>query len=95
LATDVDGDGADDLTLCDDRRHQLSVMERRAGELRPMVAWQVFEDQAYPYGAESAEAPVSEPRAVLGFNADGDSHRDLALLSQNRLLIYLGRETKP
>jgi hypothetical protein len=55
----------------------------------------VFEDQAYPYGAESAEAPVSEPRAVLGFNADGDAHRDLALMCQNRLLIYLGRETKP
>jgi hypothetical protein len=31
---------------------------------------------------------------VLAFDADGDAHRELALLSQDRLLIYVGREEK-
>ena len=97
LTTDLDGDGVDDALLCDDRRHTLAALERKRGELRPLVAWQVFEDQLYPYGggAEGSEAPISEPRAVVAFNADGDPQRDLALLSQDRLLVYLGREVQP
>lgn len=97
LTTDLDGDGGDDALLCDDRRHTLAALERKDGELRPLVSWQVFEDQLYPYGggAEGADVPVSEPRVVLAFDADGDAYRDLALLSQDRLLLYLGREVQP
>jgi hypothetical protein len=45
---------------------------------------------------------VSEPRWVAGLEADGDGVHDLAVVSQDRLIIYLGRdaagqdiETKP
>jgi hypothetical protein len=31
---------------------------------------------------------------VLAFDADGDAYRELALLSQDRLVIYIGREVK-
>jgi hypothetical protein len=30
LCTDIDGDGGDDVALCDDRRHDLTAMLRRA-----------------------------------------------------------------
>lgn len=92
ISTDLTGDGIDEAILCDDRRHQFTALERRDGELRDLVSWQVFEDQAYPYGEERSAVPVGEPRTAIGFNADGDEFRDLALLSQDRLVIYLGRE---
>ena len=41
---------------------------------------------------ERSSVPVGEPRAAIGFNADGDGFADLALLSQDRLVIYVGRE---
>jgi hypothetical protein len=95
FAVDVDGDGADEAVLCDDRRHQLTILERHDRELESIASWQVFEDRKYPYGDDPGQATIAEPRAVLAFNADGDEHRDLALLSQDRLLIYIGREAKP
>lgn len=95
LATDVDGDGSDEVLLCDDRRHQLTVLRRKENDFESIASWQVFEDKKYPYGDDSAEAHVSEPRSVLAFDADGDSLRELALLSQDRLVIYVGQEAKP
>jgi hypothetical protein len=95
LATDVDGDGSDEILLCDDRRHQLTVLRHKESDLESIASWQVFEDKKYPYGDSSAEAQVGEPRTVLAFDADGDSYRELALLSQDRLVIYVGREVKP
>lgn len=94
-ATDVDGDGIDELVLYDDRRHQLTVLRRKQQELESIASWQVFEDRKYPYGDDPSAAPVAEPRAVLAFDADGDPQRELALLSQDRLVIYVGREGKP
>jgi hypothetical protein len=94
LATDVDGDGRDEIVLCDDRRHQLTVLRPGDTKAESLASWQVFEDKKYPYGDDSGEAQVAEPRAVLAFDADGDAHRELALLSQDRLLIYVGREEK-
>jgi len=98
LTTDVDGDGGDDLLLCDDRRHQLTAMLRRPGgegkpaSLERSVTWRVFDDRKYPYdGGESSEM-VSEPRRAVGLDADGDGVRDLVLVSQDRLLIYMGRD---
>ena len=94
FTTDIDGDGRDDVVLCDDRKHNMSVMERSGDELRDVVSWQVLEDQAYPYGEERSSVPVAEPRGIVSFDADGDGNRDLGLLSQDRLLLYVGREEK-
>lgn len=94
FTADIDGDGRDDVVLCDDRKHNMSVMERNGDELRDVVSWQVLEDQAYPYGEERSSVPVAEPRSIVSFDADGDGNRDLGLLSQDRLLLYVGREEK-
>jgi hypothetical protein len=92
LVADVTGDGNENVLLCDDKRHQLTVLTRTDKELKPVISWQVFEDQAYPYGGEH-DSQVTEPRAVVGFDADGDGRPDLALLCQDRLLIYLSKDS--
>ena len=69
----------------------MTILGRTDDGLKPLVSWQVFEDQTYPYGDEK-QSQASEPRLVLGFNADGDNKRDLALLCHDRLVIYLARE---
>lgn len=92
MATDVTGDGIDDVVISDDHRHQLTVLARTEEGLKPLLSWPVFEDKTYPYGGVEGSL-VPEPRVVLGLNADGDGHRDLALLCHDRLLLYLARET--
>jgi hypothetical protein len=52
----------------------------------------VFEDRKYPYDGGQSKDMVSEPRLVAGLNADGDAARDLVMISQDRLVIYLGRD---
>lgn len=93
LTSDLDGDGVDEVILCDDRRHQLTVLARTDEGLKPRLSWPVFEDQTYPYGGRQ-HAQTSEPRAMIGLNADGDAQRDAALLCHDRLLFYMGREMK-
>lgn len=97
LTTDVDGDGGDDVLLCDDRRHQLTAMLRHAADaggmkLERSVSWQVFEDRKYPYDGGDSKELVAEPRRVAGLDADGDGRRDLVLVSQDRLVIYLAHD---
>jgi hypothetical protein len=98
LSTDVDGDGGEDLLLCDDRRHQLTAMLRQfvddapVAKLERSVSWQVFEDRKYPYDGGDSQELVPEPRRVAGLDADGDGRRDLVLVSQDRLVIYLGQD---
>lgn len=91
LVTDVSGDGTPDVILCDDVRHQLTVLAASGGTLVPRLSWQVFEDQTYPYGGVEANQ-VAEPRTVVGLDVDGDRLQDLAMLCHDRLLIYLARE---
>jgi hypothetical protein len=91
FTTDVTGDGQDEIILTDDRRHQLTVLERTDKELKSLLSWQVFEDVSYPYGGQG-DSLVTEPRAVLGLDADGDGLQDLVLLSQDRLLIYMAND---
>jgi hypothetical protein len=99
ITTDVDGDGGDDLLLCDDRRHQLTALLRRStasespAKLERSVTWKVFDDRKYPYDGGDSQELVSEPRWVAGLDADGDGVHDLAVVSQDRLIIYLGRDT--
>ena len=93
LTADLTGDGIDDVVLCDDRRHQLTVLERTETKLEPRLSWPVFEDQTYPYGGTQHNL-VSEPRSIVGLNADGDGHQDAALLCHDRLLFYMAREGK-
>jgi len=88
--TDVDGDGADEVIISDDKRHQITALRQTDDGLKPMISWPVYEDSAYPYG-QSEEQTVTEPRAVLGLDLDGDGRQDLAMLCHDRLLIYLGR----
>ncbi len=91
MATDVTGDGIDDVVLSDDHRHQLTVLARTEEGLKPLLSWPVFEDKTYPYGGVEGSL-VQEPRIVLGLNADGDAFRDLALICHDRLLLYMARE---
>jgi len=90
--TDVTGDGQEDVVLFDDVRHQLTVLVRGEKGLAPLGSWKVFDDRTYPYGGKE-EQQVAEPRAVIGLDADGDHAQDLALLCQDRLIIYIARET--
>jgi len=92
-STDLDGDGRDDLALCDDRKHQLTALLRHGGDpLERSVSWKVFEDRKYPYDGGDSKELVAEPRRIAGLDADGDKVRDLVMLSQDRLVIYLGRD---
>lgn len=92
LETDLDGDGGDDITLCDDRKHQLTAMLRRPEGLQRSVTWKVFEDRKYPYDGGESKDLVPEPRRIAGLDADGDGGRDLAMASQDRLVIYLAED---
>jgi len=94
MTLDLDGDGRDDALLADDIRHQLTAMVfdgEDHDQLKPLLSWPVFEDIAYPYGGGGTEQ-VREPRSVVALDLDGDGRQDLALLSHDRLLIYLGQE---
>jgi hypothetical protein len=89
LATDLDGDHCDDIALCDDRKHQLTALLRRPEGLQRSVTWKVFEDRKYPYDGGESKDMVPEPRRIAGLDADGDGDRDLAMISQDRLVVYL------
>ncbi len=99
FTTDITGDGHEEVLLCDDARHQLTVLSRRDEELKPLVSWAVYDDKAYPYGMNEMGmgrgGNESEPRALVGLDIDGDDKQDLAILSHDRLIIYLARESKP
>ncbi len=90
FTTDVTGDGQDEVVISDDRRHQLTVLQRTDDALKPLIGWPVYEDRAYPYGYGGENELVREPRAVVGLDFDNDGKQDLALLCHDRLLIYLG-----
>jgi hypothetical protein len=92
LVTDLDGDGSDDAVLCDDRKHQLTALLRRPEGLLRSVSWRVFEDRKYPYDGGEAKELVAEPRRIVALDADGDGVRDLAMICQDRLVVYLGRD---
>jgi hypothetical protein len=93
IVTDLDGDGGDDAALCDDRKHQLTALLRRPEGLLRSVSWKVFEDRKYPYDGGESKDLVAEPRRLAALDADGDGARDLAMTCQDRLVIYLGRDT--
>lgn len=96
MTVDVTGDGHQDVLLADDAEHQLTLLKHGEEKLQPLMDWQVYEDEKYPYGdggGFQAGQTESEPRSVAAGDFDGDGKQDLALLSQDRLLIYLG--TKP
>jgi hypothetical protein len=92
LVTDLDGDGSEDVTLCDDRKHQLTALVRTPDALQRSVSWKVFEDRKYPYDGGESKDMVAEPRRIAALNADGDAARDLVMISQDRLVVYLGKD---
>lgn len=90
LAADVSGDGRSDVLLCDDQRHQMTLLTLRDGRLEPALSWLVFEDRAYPYG-RGDDGLTPEPRAAIAADFDGDRRQDMAMLCHDRILIYLAR----
>ena len=60
--------------------------------LERSVTWKVFEDRKYPYDGGESKDLVAEPRRIAGLDADGDGTPDLAMVSQDRLVIYLGKD---
>jgi len=96
FTADVRGEGRKDLLLADDEHHRLTLLVRRGEGFEPRLSWTVFEDRKYPYGGGFGQGGrAGEPRALLGLDLDGDGHQDLAMLSHDRLVIYLGRAPEP
>lgn len=98
-ALDLTGDGADEAVLADDQTHELTTLRRGDGDTEahdapyaPLMSWQVYENQAYPYGGMGSDDTENEPRAIESLDLDGDGAQDLVMLAQDRLLIYLGEE---
>lgn len=89
--TDIDRDGYDDLIAYDELEHRLTVLADRDGVLKVKIAWPVFDDKVYPYSNESDNL-VREPRAVEAADLDGDGQQDLAIICDDRLILYLARE---
>ncbi|MCI0650622.1 MAG: VCBS repeat-containing protein [Planctomycetes bacterium] len=94
FVSELTGDDQEDVLICDDRRHQLSLLARTEEGLKSVFTWPVFEDLRYPYGDEASEL-VPEPRAVAGLDADGDGQRDMAMLCHDRVLVYLAKDGSP
>lgn len=92
FATDITGDGREEIIVTDDARHQLTVLARKSEAFEPLISWPVYEDRAYPYGGGGSRQTESEPRSLVGLDIDGDGRQDLAMLCHDRLLIYLARE---
>ncbi len=94
FTADLTGDGRMEVLFSDDRRHQLTALALTDEGLEPMISWQVFEDRAYPYGSRDSREINEEPRTLTGLDLDGDGRQDLAMLSHDRLVIYLAREER-
>ena len=92
---DIDGDQDHEVLLFDDRRHQLSVLAQQNGKLAPQISWPVFEDKKYPYDEGKKTPTLTEPRAVVALDADGDGAQDLAMACHDRVLIYLAHDDEP
>jgi len=103
FADDVTGAGHEQLVLVDDLRHQLTLLDAivppaennaendhdAEPRLEATLSWPVFDDSKYPYGYDEPSMG-GEPRSITALDLDGDGRRDLALLSHDRLIIYLG-----
>ena len=92
FTTDLNGDGRSEVIFSDDRRHQLTALQLTGTGLEAMLSWQVFEDLSYPYGPGATRQQQQEPRSITGLDIDGDGRQDLAMLSHDRLVIYLAKE---
>lgn len=93
FTADLTGDGRQEVIFSDDQRHHLTALTLEEDGLEPLISWQVFEDRSYPYGSnEGQRNTVEEPRALIGLDLDGNGLQDLAMLSHDRLVIYLARE---
>jgi hypothetical protein len=90
---DINGNGRDEVIVLDDLRHRVTALSAAEGKLDVMISWPVFDDRKYPY-SEETETPVREPRALVALDVDGDKLRDLAMLSHDRLIVYLAKDPK-
>ncbi len=89
----------DNILLFNDEKHEVTLLDASDKGFKTIMTWQVYDDSSYPYGggggySERGRGPAPEPRSITAFDADGDGFQDLALLSHDRLLIYLARDKK-
>ena len=91
-AVDIDQDGTDELLLFDDIRHEIHLYQRADTSWSRRLSWQVFTDEAYPYGYRADEALRGEPRAWAVLDMDGDGSGELMLLCHDRLIAYISSD---
>jgi hypothetical protein len=91
FAVAADGATGDAFIVTDDQRHRLNLFKRGAEQTEPLASWQVFEDNAYPYGMPQRENEQREPRVIMSVLFDNDQTPDLLLLCHDRLLLYLSQ----
>ncbi len=84
-AGDLNADGQADLALIDIRSHfvELLAYDEHHG-LRHATHFPVFEGKSF----SDSGSPGVNPREVLLVDVTGDGHRDVVLLTHDRVLVY-------
>ncbi|WP_166830806.1 FG-GAP repeat domain-containing protein [Thalassoroseus pseudoceratinae] len=84
-AGDLNADGQADVALIDVRSHfvELLAYDSQNG-LRHATHFPVFEGKSF----SDSGAPGMNPREALLVDVTGDNHRDLVLLTHDRVLVY-------
>ncbi len=85
VAADLNNDGLADVALVDTSRHFLDIVQvGRDGQIRPALAFQVFEAKS----AGGREEGGVEPREIIAADVTGDGRTDLVLIAHDRILVY-------
>jgi hypothetical protein len=85
VAADLNNDGLVDIALVDTSRHFLDIVQvGRDGQVRPALAFQVFEAKS----AGGREEGGVEPREIIAADVTGDGRNDLILIAHDRILVY-------
>ena len=93
MTVDMNKDGIDELLMFDDILHECHAYVREDNTWKPLYSWQMFSDEAYPYGYMNEEALRGEPRMITALEMNGDGYPELALLAHDRLIVYLSKVT--
>jgi len=92
---DVTGKGQQQLVLFDYSRHQLTIVEVDKDKTESIASWKVFDDGKYPYGDNNGVFGSNRsPYGVFSIDFEGDGKQDLVLPCHERLVFYLGKESK-
>jgi|GEM_PF-567920 len=87
---DVNGDGAPDMTFCEQGRHHVQVLSfDESAQLVDAFKFKVFEE--HPHNSDRPQGRNNnsvEPRHVLVQDVTGDGRNDLVLLVHDRIIVY-------